>query len=159
MKSSELHTRKRHNEGVQVDVHNEAGDVVGWLRVRGIDSDAYREAHDGYNQAMVRLAVAVRAGGADATLLPATKAEKEEAKLAERVALVSGWSFEDACTPDSVADFFRETPYVADNIFYLAQQRDLFFVNCSPTSTAGPNTNSDSGEPQQPAQSEPLPTP
>lgn len=155
MQIKELFTRKRHNEGVRVDVKDESGSVVGWLQVRGVDSDAYRAAHDGYNQAMVRLASVVRAQGEGANLLPATQEEKDSAQIAERVALVADWSFDDKFTPEAVAELLRETPRLADQVYYLAQDRDRFLGSSLATSTAGQNINSDSAEPSQQAATAP----
>ena len=150
MQIKELFTRQRHNDGVCVDVHNEAGEVVGWVRVRGLDSDAYRAAHDTMNQAMARLASVVRAKDAGAPLLAATQAEKDAAKLAERVALVAEWSFEDDFTTENVTTLLREFPLLSDQIFYIACDRDRFLGSNLPTSTDGPSTNSDStNQPQQ----------
>jgi hypothetical protein len=159
MQIKELFTRKRHNEGVKLDVKDESGAVVGWIRVRGLDSDAYRSAHDSASQAMVRLAGVVRAGGAGAALLPATQAEKDEAQLAERVALVAEWSFDDACTVANVTDLFREAPYLSDQVYYVACDRDRFLGINSPASTDGQNINSDSANPPQQDQitASPLP--
>ena len=158
MQIKELFTRKRHNEGVRVDVKDESGAVVGWIRVRGLDSDAYRSAHDAANQAMVRLAAVVRAKDAGAPLLTATQAEKDEAKLAERVALVVEWSFDDACNAANVAELFSEAPYLSDQIYYVACDRDRFLGTASQASTAGQSTTSDSASLQQQDQAAPLPS-
>jgi hypothetical protein len=149
MQIKELFTRQKHNEGVWIDVRNEAGAVVGRIRIRGLDSDAYRSAHDGLNQAMVRLAGAVRAQGADAQLLPATQAEKDAAKLAERVALVAAWSFDDECNDANVTELFKEAPFLCEQAFAVACDRDRFLGISSQPSTDGPTTNSDSASLQQ----------
>jgi hypothetical protein len=139
MQISKLFTRKRHNEGIWIDVTDEAGAVVGKMRILGVDSDAFRSAHDAANREMVRLAAAVRAK-ADAPLLAATKLEKDEAKLAERAALVAEWSFEDSCTPTNVTALFREAPYLGDYVYFTACDRDRFLESNSPASIAGQNT-------------------
>ncbi len=149
MKIKELFTRSRHNEGVRVEIKSEAGAVLGWLRVRGLDSDAYRSAHDAFNREMVRLATAVR-NKADAPLLTATQAEKDAAALAERVALVADWSFDDACTPANVTTLLQEAPFISDQIYFAAHDRDRFLETASPVSIDGPNTSSDAqSQPQQ----------
>lgn len=153
MRIKELFTRKRHNDGVKVDVRNEEGEVVGWIRVRGMDSDAYRSAHDSFNQAMVRLAGVVRAGGAGAALLDATQAEKDEAAIAERAALIAEWSFDDECSVANVIELLREAPALSDQIRSIAFDRDRFLGSKLPISTDGQNTNSDSTGQQQPDQS------
>ena len=159
MQIKELFTRKRHNEGVRVDVKDESGIVVGWIRVRGLDSDTYRTAHDAGNQAMVRLAAVVRAKDAGAPLLSATQEEKDEAKLAERVALVAEWSFDDECNVANVTELFSEAPYLSDQIYYVACDRDRFLGKASPDSTAGQNITSDLASQQQPDQIAPSPSP
>jgi len=158
MQIKELFTRKRHNEGIKLDIKDESGAVVGWVRVRGLDSDAYRSAHDAANQAMVRLAGAVRAK-ADATLLVATQEEKDAAKLAEHVALVAEWSFDDECTVANATELFKEAPYLSDQVYYVACDRDRFLGISSPASSAGPSINSDSTSPQQPDQLTASPNP
>lgn len=158
MQIKELFTRSKHNEGVWVDVKNEKGVVVGRLRIRGLDSDAYRSAHDGFNREMVRLAAAVR-NKADAELLAATQEEKDAAKLAERVALVAEWTFEDECNAANVTELFREAPYLSDQVFFIANERDRFLGSNSQLSTDGQNTSSDSTSPQQQEQITPSPTP
>ena len=159
MQIKELFTRQKHNDGIRIDIKNEAGDAIGWLRVRGLDSDAYRAAHDGYNQAMVRLATVVRAKDEGAPLLSATQADKDAAQLAERVALVSEWSFEDVCNTENVTALFREAPYISDKVYYAACDRDRFLETVSPASSAGQNTSSASVDQQLQAQSEPSPNP
>ena len=146
MKMEDFYTRARANEGVRLQLHDGAGNPTdAWICVRGLDSDAYRTAHDAVNRAMVRLAAAVRAK-ADAPLLAATQAEKDAEALAERVALVVNWNLDNPCTPATVTELFREAPYISDQVYYSAQDRDRFFVICSPTSTAGQNISSDSAE-------------
>lgn len=149
MQIQELFTREKHNEGIRVDIKSEDGKtVVGWLQVRGLDSDAYRAASDIFNREMARLAAAVRAK-ADAPLLAATQAEKDAAQLAARVALVAAWSFENPCTPDNVTMLLREAPYISDSIYFVANDRDRFLGKRSPTSTNGQDTSSDVSAPQQ----------
>ena len=130
MQTKELFTRKRHNEGTPIDVRDEVGKVVGWIRIRGLDSDAYRTANDAYNRAMVRLAAAVRAK-ADAPLLAETQAEKAAAQLAERVALVAAWSFETPCTEASITELLTEAPRLSDQVYYTACDRDRFLEHSS----------------------------
>jgi hypothetical protein len=154
MQIQELFTRKRHNEGVKVDIRNDAGEVVGWIRIRGLDSDAYRAAHDGYNRAMVRLAAAVRANP-NAVLLPETTEDKKTAEILERAALVLEWSFETTCTPSAVIELLHEAPYISDAIWYAANDRDRFLGNFLPSSSAGQSTNSGLEEPQPKAPSTP----
>lgn len=154
MQIKELFTRQRHNDGIRVDVKDESGAVVGWIRVRGLDSDAYRSAHDIANREMVRLAAAVR-NKADAPLLAATREEKDAAQLAERVALVAEWSFEDECNAVNTAKLFSEAPYLSDQIYYVACDRDRFLGKVSPASTDGLSTTSDSQSPQLPEQAAP----
>jgi hypothetical protein len=148
MQIKELFTRTKHNEGVCVEIKDEAGAVLGWLRVRGLDSDAYRKAHDTFNREMVRLASAVRAK-ADAPLLAATQAEKDAAALTERVALVADWSFEDPCTPENITLLLQEAPYLSDRVYYAANDRDRFLGTASQASISGQNTSSDASVPQQ----------
>ena len=159
MKMQDFFTRKRANEGVRLQLVDGTGNATdAWVIVRGFDSDAYRAAHDSLNRAMARLASVVRTKGADATLFAATQEEKDTEALAERAALVAAWSFEEPCTPAKVAEFLREAPYVSDQVYYFAQERDRFFETCSATSTAGQNTSSDSAEQPQQAAHAHLPT-
>lgn len=149
MKIAELFTREKHNDGVWVDVKNNKDAIVGRIRVRGTDSDAYRAAHDGYNQAMVRLASVVRAGGAGAKLLPATQQEKDAAQLAERVALVAEWTFEDDCTEKAVTQLLREAPWISDQVYAIATDSERFLGSTLKTSSDGQSTTSNSESPPQ----------
>jgi hypothetical protein len=144
MQTKELFTRKRHNEGIKVDIRDESGVVVGWIRCRGLDSDAYRAAHDSYNRAMVRLAKAVRADPKSAVLPPESLADKAEAELAERAALVIEWSFETPCTEETIRELLTEAPQLSDAIFYVASDRDRFLEHALPNSSDGPATGSKS---------------
>jgi len=154
MKPQDLYTRKQANDGIIVPLLDKQGNPLAdeWILVRGVDSDAYRAAHDGFNRTMVRLAGVVRDKGSAAVLTAETAAEKEAASLAERVALVADWSLEAPCTPEAAAELLREAPYVGDQVYAAAHDRDRFFGSSSATSTAGPNTSSVLESPQQQGQ-------
>jgi hypothetical protein len=91
-----------------------------WLLIRGIDSDAYRLAHTRVLQ--------------NARKMKATDDEEEIAKRTNEglfdlaVSLVGGWSFEQECTRQNVADFLRKAPQVIEPINEFAGNRTLFFV-------------------------------
>jgi len=143
MKPQDFYTRARANEGVRLTLLDGNGKATeAWVIVRGLDSDAYRAAHDATNRAMVRLAAAVRENGASAELPADAKADREAAALAERVALVASWNLEGECTPEAVAELLREAPYISDQIYFAAHDRDRFFGESSALSTAGQNTSS-----------------
>jgi hypothetical protein len=146
MKLKDLYTRDRANEGVLLDLLGPDGEPLGIsIVLRGVDSDAYRQANDAFNRAMVRLAAAVRAQGADATLLVSTQADKESAQLAACAALVAGWTgVEEEYSPEAAIELLREAPYIRDQVYNAAHERDRFLGSKLQTSSAGPSTQSSS---------------
>jgi hypothetical protein len=150
MKPQDFYTRKRANEGARLTLFDGNGNPTdAWVLVRGLDSDAYRAAHDASNRAMVRLAAAVRAKGSEADLPAETQAEKNAAALAERVALVAGWNLEGECTPAAIEELLQEAPYLSDQIYYAACDRDRFLGSALQSSTTGQSTSSSSASQPQ----------
>lgn len=150
MKPSDFYTRKQATDGVRMPLFDKRGRLTSeWILVRGIDSAEYRTAHDAFHRMLVRLVTAVRAQGSDAMLSPESDAQREAADLAEKAALVAGWSLEGECTQAAILELLDKAPYVGDQIVAFATDRDGFFGDNSALSTAGPSTKLDSAS-QQP---------
>ena len=117
---SKYFTRSRANAGVILNIKTpEGGDAGDWLRVLGVDSDAFRDAKTATHRNLMVIAQ-----------MP-TPEERKAATVDEELrltaTLVSGWSFDDPCTETSVLDFLREAPQVARQIDDLVYNRDRFF--------------------------------
>ena len=87
------------------------------LTVLGFDSDAFRLALTEKGRANVEILA-----------LPADKQEvaKDEAELRLYAALVSGWSFKEAHSQESVCGLLREAPYIRQAIDKFASDRANF---------------------------------
>jgi len=131
-------TRQKANEGVKLPLALPDGtETDHWLRIRGIDSDAFKAARSESNRAAMDLA-------AVADTLPKAELESKmtDAKLRLLASLVMGWSFEQDFTEEAVLQFLREAPQIADQIDSLAARRRLFFAQSSTNSTPSPVTSS-----------------
>lgn len=124
-------TRAAANEGIVLPLYTPDGKrSEHWVRIRGVDSDEFRLAE---NEAR-REAVAI------ASIEDETVREKAavEARLRLIASLVIGWSFEAECTRDTVVEFLREAPQIADAIDRAAAKRALFFASRSSGSPPTP---------------------
>jgi hypothetical protein len=149
MQPQDFYTRAISNDGARVYLLDKWGATTSeWILVRGLDSDEYRRAQDAFNRVVARLITAVRKGGVAAELPDETVAEKEEAELRSRVALVAAWSLDAPCTNETISELLREAPVIRDQIYAFACERDNFFGKSSQTSISGLTTSSVSIAPQ-----------
>lgn len=132
-----FYTRERANEGIEVPLYTPDGQKTEhWMRIRGVDSDAFRLAEADSRRDAMRIA--------------AIEDEKErskeiaEAKLRLIAALVMDWSFDEECNEKNVIEFLRQAPQIADVIDQIAGKRALFFAKKSSSSQNLPSTNSGS---------------
>ena len=133
----EFYTRQTANEGVQLPLYYPDGTVSEhWIKVRGVDSDHFRQAEAKAKRSAVELAQI-----------------KDEQKRAEAVreteleciaALVSGWSFPEEANHDNVVNFLREAPQIADMVNRFAARRAEFFGKKSTSSANGSKRKSSS---------------
>lgn len=110
--------------GVKLPLYNFKGKKTGhWLKVRGVDSDAFIEA----NEEAIRARVA----------LEAVSDKKEKAKLVKKIkltllsSLISDWSFDEPCSIDNVVDFLERSPQNAEAVDLFAARREGFIAKKS----------------------------
>jgi hypothetical protein len=130
-------TRSKANEGVQLPLYTPDGQKSEhWVRVLGIDSDAFRDAdadarREAFNIAQMK----------DPAERSAAIARSKRRLIA---VLVIGWSFPQECTVDAVEAFFLEAPQIMDAIDTAAGRRALFFGQRSSSSPPSQSTSSSS---------------
>jgi hypothetical protein len=112
-------TRSKANEGHQIPLYTADGRLSAhWLRVRGVDSDAFRKSQTKQTRRTSEIA-----------LLPEEEREEAilDATLEMQAALVAAWSFDMPCTLDNVKAFLREAPQIAAEVDKFASRRAFFF--------------------------------
>lgn len=131
----EFFTREKANEGIQVPLWRPDGTKSEhWIRIRGIDSDIFREAD----------AMARREAVGIASVEDPAERSRQIAALKRRlsVSLVVDWSFPEECTKEAVEKFFIEAPQIMDAIDTASGKRALFFASESSNSQPLPSTAS-----------------
>lgn len=126
----EFFTRTRAEEGVNIPLFTPEGELTPhWIKIRGVDSDAFRIAELQAGRSRV-----------EAANLP-TQAARDKAALEIRTkllaSLVIGWSFGEECTEQAVVNFLTEAPQIADAINAKAGQRTSFFRQGPNSSASG----------------------
>ena len=117
---NQFFTRKKANEGRKVPLFLPDGSKSDdWLMIRGIDSDAFREADD----EACRKAFELAAIEDELDRKEAFKSQKNNLVAS----LVIGWSFDVECTKENVIEFLTEAPQIADQVSQVARKRALFF--------------------------------
>lgn len=125
-------TRQRANEGIELPLDLPDGTPTAHrIRIRGVDSDAFRAAHADSKRRLVELAFNKERATAESI-------DHEAERLRLLASLVVSWTFAEACDTDSVVALLREAPQLAEQIDRIASRRSLFFVNGSPNSTPTP---------------------
>lgn len=132
-----FYTREKANAGVKVPLYTPDGaKSEHWLRIRGVDSDAFRDAEAESKRDTFRVAniedLAERAKAIT------------DAKRGLIASLVISWSFEQECSIENVKAFFRQAPQIADAVDQVASKRALFFAPRSSSSENTPPPSSDS---------------
>lgn len=131
----EFFTRNKANEGLQLPLYRPDGSKSEhWVRVLGIDSDAFRRADAEARRDAFRIAQIE-----DLTERSQAIADSKRRLVA---ALVVDWSFDRPCNVETVAEFFREAPQIMDAIDMASSKRALFFANRSSGSQPSPSTSS-----------------
>lgn len=135
-------TRERANEGVEVPLYTPDGSKTEhWVRIRGVDSDLFREAEANSKRDAFHVA------SIEDTVERAKAIQ--DTKLNLIAALVISWSFEKECTLDNVKEFFRQAPQIADAVDQVASKRALFFAKRSSNSVSTPKRSSASTKNQK----------
>lgn len=133
----EFFTRERANDGIEVPLYLPSGEKSEhWIRIRGVDSDHFREAEAESRRKAVKVA---------AIEDPAEQRRAiAKAKIELIAHLVISWSFGEECEYEAVVGFLKQAPQIADAIDRVASHRALFFAKGSSSSQPSPNTNSSS---------------
>lgn len=130
----EFFTRSKANEGMELPLTRPDGTKTEhWIRIRGVDSDAYRKANAESRRHLVKIAALETAEEREAAF--------DELELELKASLVISWSFEKECTPKNVKEFLREAPQIADAIDQMASRRKYFFASGLSSSSDSPEAN------------------
>jgi hypothetical protein len=101
-------TRPKANLGFKVAIPDTDGETI---TVLGVDSDKFKQTNH---------AIFTELSKGEMSETKPTKEEIEKKAHANKIrllsALVTDWSFSEKCTPEKVAEFLNEAPYVADLI-------------------------------------------
>lgn len=112
-------TREKANAGHKIPLYAADGRLTAhWLRVRGVDSDAFQRARTRQTRRVAEIAGLAEADREDAIA---------DATLEMQAALVSEWSFEKPCTLANVKAFLRDAPQIAAEVDKFASRRTFFF--------------------------------
>lgn len=134
---SQFFTRDVANEGVKLDLTTPTGARTDhWIKVLGVDSDAYRDAEVRAKREGMQLG-SISNEQERVTLM-------RELQLKTLAAIVVAWSFPSPCTFVNVMAFLKEAPQIADAIDLMISRRALFFAKRSIDSMATQSKSSDS---------------
>jgi hypothetical protein len=132
-------TRERANEGVVLPLALPDGTPTKhWIRIRGVDSDAFKEA----NARLQRTTMEWAAGFEKDIGEDKIAAKLVEGKRELLAALIISWSFPDECNRDNAVKFLTEAPQIGQEIDALATKRKLFFALSSTNSAPTPAPSS-----------------
>lgn len=122
-------TREKSNEGILVPLNLPDGTPTEhWIKIRGIDSDAFRKAEAESKRKMMEFARDL----ADKKLTPEQEREARQAfvdqsRLELIAALAFEWSFPVELNKEMITKFLTEAPNQADILDRLAYDRVAFF--------------------------------
>jgi len=136
MSMQDFYTRGVANEGKKVPLYRPDGTKSDeYFIILGIDSDVFRSAETAGKRKMME---------ASSIEDPDKRAERVDEIEREVVAsLVQDWSFDEECTREKVAEFFKEAPQLQKMVNTLAAQRSYFFgKESNPSSTGSKKTRS-----------------
>ena len=116
----------RSEDGIKVPLLLPDGEETEhFLMVRGADSAAFRKAQArAHRGALELLKLSKAKKPIDAGDLAMRQAKVQRDLLSN---LISGWSFEEECTPETVSDFFEEAPQIEEMVNEIAGDRSQFF--------------------------------
>lgn len=123
-------TREKANEGVDLPLYLPNGELSEYnITVRGIDSDAFREAETTAKRKAIDVAQIKN---------PDERALAVKTVQIECIAsLVAGWNLPTEYTHNNVVKLLTEAPQIADMVNRFAAQRAAFFVKKSSSSAHG----------------------
>jgi len=115
----EFKTRERANTGHKIPLFTAGGVLTAhWVRVRGIDSDAFQRARTKQTRRIAEI-VELKEGEREEAVADAT--------LEMLASLVAEWSFPEPCEHDASKYFLRDGPQIATAIDKLSSRRAFFF--------------------------------
>lgn len=126
-------TREKSNEGILVPLNLPDGTPTEhWIKIRGIDSDAFRRADTESKREMMDFARELARDLADKKLTPEQEREARQAffersKIKIIAALAIEWSFPVELNKEMITKFLTEAPNQADILDRLAYDRVAFF--------------------------------
>lgn len=100
------------------------------IRIRGVDSDPYRNARAKANRKQLRTLLELKKSEEEITK---EEVEERKDKIVREItldiisSLVISWTFETPCTPENVRRLLVNNPQIADTIDAMANDRSLFF--------------------------------
>ncbi len=125
----EFFTKDKANEGKVLPLYNpETGEKSQhWLKVLGVDSDAYFKAETAMQRAMPGIqAEAKGLDGAEAQLTFVADKQKEwKRKIV--AAVIADWSFDKPCNEEEKIDFLTKAPQIVTAVDGFISDRRLFF--------------------------------
>lgn len=150
MKIEELFIKDIAEEGIDIPLGVPGADEpTDSIRIRGVDSDVYRNARAKANRKHIRELAQLKE---DEKEKRASAEEIEEQKdritreitLDILVSLVVSWTFETEFTPENVRRLLINCPQIADTIDKYAHDRQLFFGRKRNGSSSGSAMKSNS---------------
>lgn len=141
---SEFFTRPKANAGVVVKIPRRPNGqpCEEWVRVLGVDSDAFREAEASERRELMRIGQI--ADESERKKSAAVNGLEWHRRL--MASLVPEWSFDEPCTVENVREAFKNAPYIQDKVEEVANNSALFFGTWSEGSASTPSTSSDNPE-------------
>jgi hypothetical protein len=134
---AQFFTRQKANEGIIMPLELPDGTPSGhWLRVRGVDSDAFQEADSRGRRRALQIAQIDDEKERDR--------QAREMRLETLACLVTEWSFPIPLTEENVINLLREAPQIAKGVDVTAYRRGLFFAASSKGSSPTPEAPSSS---------------
>lgn len=112
------------NRGAQMIIKGLDGkDTEDWIKVRGIDSDAFQKA----SRAMRREILAYLEDKGDGARVSDEYLRftfDQQRKL--QASIVMEWSFDEPCTEENVIELFKSAPYIAEQVDAFSSKRERF---------------------------------
>jgi hypothetical protein len=125
----EFFTRDKANEGVTLPLFrpDDGTKTEHWLKILGVDSDAYFKAETAMRRAMPGVeAEAKSLNGAEEQLTFIAEKQKEWQRKV-LAAVIVDWSFEKECNEANKIEFLAKAPQIAKAVDTFISDRRLFF--------------------------------
>jgi hypothetical protein len=125
----EFFTRDKANEGVTLPLFrpDDGAKTEHWLKILGVDSDAYFKAETAMRRAMPGVeAEAKSLNGSEEQLTFIAEKQKEwQRKIL--AAIIADWSFDKECNEANKIEFLSNAPQIAKAVDAFVSDRRLFF--------------------------------